>query len=376
MAVNSSFVPTLTRMSALRNVGAMQGVSWDNDTGVYMLDGVNAPFRPSKLVKFFTDGECGYNVTIGDDGGFLERQIKIGGSPQHNAQVVLNLDLPEVDDTADGRNFLSTLLKEFHCASLFTPHCRCCLKKRCEDGHRFCDDCNNPYHLMNHYFPHHANVGSCCYKSRDHYDECCLFCLGHQSPGNRLLSRGARSATATVKFSFAHLPDVPVEVWIKVMQFLFVPCYQCLFVEEWNNVSRDGSRLMLTVNHNTKYIYESVSPVEFEFNKNRYPVAFKNPDRFVPKLTDRVTLDVNDENYVSNDPYMGDGSCDLECPNFIFVNEDPMFPNGVRSSDAQTLPVVIDVQLGRLNNYTPDDMSSGDEDADMSALALDSDYDD
>lgn len=344
MAINSSFTPTLRRMSTTgRALGRLKCVSWDCRTGVYMLDGPNCPFRPSKLVRF-KDWDIGSECLIGDDGGFTERNIKIGGSVQPESSAVLNIDMPGIlpeGVLATGRNFLSTVIREFHMVSMFLPHCVCCRKHRSDSGHLFCSECNNPVHLTNHYFPHAGCIGSCCMSTSLEDNECELCFTGGGRPCTRHLHRYNRD--------YGHLPVMPVEIWAEVMKYLWVPCYRSAFMEEWNNVSRDGTRLMLTVNHNTKYVMKSKPPLVFESEKVVSRHGYINPTSFRASYLDLLYLNESDDGYIENDPYMGrlDKLGADSGERMVFLNEDPMYPSGIRSQDAQTMPVFIDVQFGR-----------------------------
>lgn len=354
MAVNSSFVPTCRRVGTLDCWrGKMKAVSWNSETRVFMWDNENCPFRPSKLLSL--NGEDGYRALIGDEGGFLERKIKIGGAAQSDAVAAVSLSASGIDDS-----FLSTVLKEFHLATIVTPHCLCCMKVRSESGHWFCDSCNDPHHLSCHYFPHGGNVSPCCLEVDTDVALCCGDCVGHVD----LLSFGDLSVSRTYRFSggpHANLPVLPVEVIAKVLEYMFVPCVVSQFVGEWFKVGRHGSRLMLTVNFNQKFVYERCP--RYQTRRMFASTSWKNPDCLYFPMVDRIRIDEDDENYIS-DVYCRKTARSSDA-NVLLLNEDPMFPSGVRSTDAQSLPVFIDVELYVNTDDNNDDDATDDAMSDL-----------
>lgn len=337
MAMNNSFVPALKRMAEGMKRGKLQCVTMAEHTRCFWWDGNNTPFRPSKLVRIVLAD--GYFVLIGDDGGYTDRSVKIGGSAQQGAQVVFPLNLSGVADA----NYLSTVLTEKHCVSLITPHCLCCMSVRSVQGYRFCAYCKDPSHLSNHYFPHGGYISACCIDHANQHD-CCIPCTELSDEyGTHLMCLNGNFSTINT-CDFDHLPCLPMDVVVKISEYLFVPCFGSEFLEAWNDVSRNGTLLSIRVNFEIHSVYKSMNAAEFNLSKSRSTDPFGNPDYFyMPSFY----VDNEDEDSIVNpDPFIPpDGVPVTGGTNVVFLNNDSMFPNGVRVSNDQGMPVSINLEV-------------------------------
>lgn len=340
MAMNNSFVPALERLSKGMKFGKLQAVTMVDSTRCYMWDGCNTPFRPSKLVRVVLPD--GYFVLFGDDGGYTDRKIKVGGTPQADAQVILPLDLPGVNES----NYLSTVLTERHCVSVVTPHCVCCMKRRSVQGYRFCAFCKDPSHLYLHYFPHAGCLSSCCLHDSDRYD-CCIPCtdLSFEYGTHRMSNNGNFFMCSTCDYE--HLPHLPMDVILLICKYLHVPCFGSDFLEAWNEVSRDGTLLSLRVNFEVRSLYKSTSPADFEDSKLPSDDPYGNPGFY---YSPSVYIENEDDDSISvPDPYVSVTKVGESNSNIVFLNRDPMFPNGIRVSNDQGMPVSINLEIATLD---------------------------
>jgi len=329
----------------------------DCECRAFCWDGPNCLFRPSKLVRFSL--KDGWFTLLGDDGGFTERQVKVGGCAQEGANAVVQFD-DRLDTSVDSRpNFLSTVLKEFHCVSVVTPHCLCCRSARSSPGYRFCDTCNHPAHLSHHYFPSARYLGWCCVVRVPNV-MCCDSCFRFNLRGRRYnyQDRSVRvlEGNPEIPQNFDH------DCAAAVMRFLFVGNLMSAYVEEWNAVSRDDSFLLVQLNFRRKFIYKSSPAQVFESDKRYSRLPWLNEKNFDPAPIDVCNASEydglnEDAGYVTlPDPYVRDiGSRPVELERPLLVGGLPVnHGSGVTSYDAQTMPVLIHVEFGYVSRPVPD----------------------